>query len=101
MHERATFLAATHGMSAKAACAAIAARERFSRQFRQLWSIMNSGASYGLDRIDVPNSYAVLRRGEELPQIPLVTKEDIEEVLVPHTDRRFWQHQETPFGGGI
>ena len=33
MHERATFFAVKHGMSAKAACNAIAARERSSRQF--------------------------------------------------------------------
>ena len=101
MHERATFLAATHGMSVNAACAAIAARERSSRQLRQLRLILNKGATYGLDRIEVPNSFAVLRRGEELPRIPLVTREDIEEVLVPHTEHRFRQHQETPFGGGM
>ena len=100
MHERAKFLAEIQGMPLNAACAAIAARERSSRQFRQLRSIMNKGATYGLDRIEVPNSFAVLRRGEELPRIPLVTKQDIEEVLVPHTEQRFRQHQETPFGGG-
>jgi hypothetical protein len=100
MRERAAFLEATHGMSAKAACNAIAARERSSRQFRQLRSIMHTGATYGLDRIDVPNNYAVRRRGEDIPRIPLVTREAIEEVLVPHTEQRFRQHQETPFGEG-
>ncbi len=54
----------------------------------------------GLDRVDVPDSFAVLRDGEATPRIPLVTKEEIEEVLVPHTERRFRQHHETPFGTG-
>ena len=99
--ERATFLSATHGMAKHAACAAIEAREKTSRQFRLLRSIFNPGASYGLDRIDVPNSSAVLRREEEIPRIPLVVKEQIEEVLVPHTEQRFRQHRETPFGSGI
>ena len=56
--------------------------------------------SAGLERIDVPNNDAVLRPHEQIPRIPLVTKEEIEEVLVPHTERRFTQHQETPFGQG-
>ena len=54
----------------------------------------------GLERIDIPNSYAVLRCDEIAPRIPLVTKEEIEVVLVPHTERRFTQHQDTPFGHG-
>ncbi|WP_317203178.1 hypothetical protein [Janthinobacterium sp.] len=69
-------------------------------QFRQLRSILRTTTSSGLERIDVPNIYAVLRPGEPIPRIPLVTKEAIEEVLVPHTERRFTQHQETPFGHG-
>jgi hypothetical protein len=81
-----------------AACAAIEAREQSSRQFRQLRQIFQNGASSGLDRIDVPNSYAVLRQKEDTPRIQLVVKEQIEEVLVPHTVRRFRQHTETPFG---
>jgi hypothetical protein len=100
LHERATFQAATHSMSEHAACASIEACERSSRQFRQLRTVFNPGASYGLDRIDVPNSFAVLRQGEEIPRIPLVVKEQIEDVLVPHTEQRFRQHQETPFGSG-
>jgi hypothetical protein len=100
LRERAAFMAETHGMSKKAACAAIAARERSSQQFRHLRSIFNKGASYGLDRIDVPEKFAVLRPGEQVPRIPLVTKEAIEEVLVPHTKQRFRQHRETPFGSG-
>ena len=35
-----------------------------------------------------------------MPRIPLVVKEEIEEVLLPHTEQRFRQHQETPFGSG-
>jgi ribonuclease HI/exonuclease III len=101
LQERATFLEATHGLSAKAACNAIAARERSSRQFRQLRAVLNPGVMQGLDRIDVPNKDAVLRRGEDIPRIPLVVREEIEEALVPHTEQRFRQHQETPFGGGV
>ena len=89
LRERAAFMAETHGMSKKAACAAIAARERSSQQFRHLRSIFNKGASHGLDQIDVPEQFAVLRPGEQIPRIPLVTKEEIEEVLVPHTEQRF------------
>jgi hypothetical protein len=96
LRERAAFMAATHGMSAKA----IAARERSSQQFRHLRSIFTKGASYGLDRIDVPEKFVVLRPGEQVPRIPLVTKEEIEDVLVPHTEQRFQQHRETPFGSG-
>jgi hypothetical protein len=100
LRESASFFAATQQMLEKAAAAAIAARERSLQQFRHLRSIFHKGASYGLDRIDVPDSYAVLRQNEETPRIPLVVKEAIEEVLVPHTERRFRQHQETPFGAG-
>jgi hypothetical protein len=100
LKERGKFLAATQGMSEHAACAAIEARERSSQQFRQLRQIFQRGASSGMERIDVPNSYAVLRQGEEIPRISLVVKEKIEEVLVPHTIQRFRQHTETPFGNG-
>jgi hypothetical protein len=89
LRERATFLAATQGMSEAAACSAIETRERSSRQFWHLRSIFRQGVSSGLDRIDIPNSYAVLRPGEDIPRIPLVVKEDIEEVLIPHTVKMF------------
>ncbi len=101
LRERAAFQAATHSMTEHAACASIEACERSSRQFCQLRNVFNPGASYGLDRIDVPNSFAVLRQGEETPRIPLVVKEQIEDVLVPHTVKRFRQHCETPFGSGL
>ena len=101
LRERAMFMAATHSMTEHSACACIEACEKSSRQFRQLRAVFNPGASYGLDRIDVPNSFAVLRQGEDIPRIPLVVKEEIEEVLVPHTVQRFRQHRETPFGSGI
>ena len=101
LRERATFLAASHGMSEGAACAAIEAREKSSKQFRHLRQIFRKGASGVLDRLDVPNSFAVLRQGEEIPRIQLVVKEQIEEVLVPHTVQRFCQHKETPFGDGV
>ena len=100
LRERGKFLAATQGMSEHAACAAIEARERSSRQFWQLRQIFQRGASSGMERIDVPNSYAVLRQGEEIPRSSLVVKEEIEDVLVPHTVKRFCQHTETPFGEG-
>jgi hypothetical protein len=61
---------------------------------------MKSATSHGLDRIDVPNANAVLREGEEMPRIPLVTKEEMEDILLPHTEQRFRQYQETPFGKG-
>ena len=98
--ETAKFAASLHNMATESAIAAIRAREKSSRQFRQLRSILRTSTSAGLERIDVPNSNAVLRQGEQIPRIPLVTKEEIEEVLVPHTERRFTQHQETPFGHG-
>jgi hypothetical protein len=60
LRERAAFMAVTHGMPTEAACAAIAARERSSQQFRHHWAIFNKGASYGLDQIDVPEKFAVL-----------------------------------------
>ena len=94
-------LAATlHHTSEAAAVSAIAAREKSSRQFRQLRSILKVGQSSGFDRLDIPDVYAVLREGEEVPRIPLVVKEEIEAVLLPHTELRFRQHRETPFGHG-
>ena len=91
---------ALHNMSDAAATASIRSREKSSRQFRQLRSILKSSSASGLERIDVPNLQAVLRNGEATPRLQLVTKEEIEEVLVPHTELRFTQHQETPFGHG-
>ena len=85
-------------MTKSAGYAAIEAREQSSRQFRHLRQIFNNGASTGLDRVDVPNEFAVLRPGEETPRIPLVVKKQIAEVLIPHTVQRFCQHEETPFG---
>jgi len=35
-----------------------------------------------------------------VPRIPLVLGSDIEAVLIPHTQQRFRQHSETPFGSG-
>jgi hypothetical protein len=53
---------------------------------------MKPGRSNGLDRIGVPNDYAVLHDGEEAPRIPLVTKkEDMEDVLLPRDPLRYWQ----------
>ena len=75
-------------------------REKMARKFRTLRKIFKPGKSSGLDRIDVPNEFAVRREGEEVPRIPLVVREDIGEVLLPHTKQRFQQHQETPFGRG-
>ncbi|WP_288993383.1 hypothetical protein, partial [uncultured Marinobacter sp.] len=91
--ETAKFAATVHKMDPKAAGAAIAARELSSKQFRQLRSVMKPSRSTGLDRIDVPNEYAVLREGEDVPRIPLVTKEEMEDVLLPHTEKRFRQQQ--------
>jgi hypothetical protein len=96
--EMAKFSAVVHGMDAGAARKAIDIRERAKKQFRQLRSVLKPATSHGLDRIDVPNEYAVLREGEEVPRIPLVTIEEMEDVLLPHTEKRFRQHQETPFG---
>jgi hypothetical protein len=98
MTDQAQFIAALHGMLDVAARAAIAAREKSSNQFRTLRRIFRGGRSSVLERLDVPNQYAVLRHNEAVPRIPLVTKEAIEEALLPHTDKRFRQHSETPFG---
>jgi hypothetical protein len=53
--ETAKFSASLHNMDTKPAGAAIAARERASKQFSQLRSVMKPGRSDDLDRIDVPN----------------------------------------------
>ena len=100
LQQTATLLMDLYGLSKSAACNAIAHREKSSAQFRQLRSVFNTSSASGLDRIDVPDEYAVLRQGETVPRIPLVTKEEIEEVLVPHTFQRFCQHCETPFETG-
>ena len=81
-------LASVHGMSTSAASAAICAREKASRQFRQLQRVLNTTTACGLERIDVPNVYAVLRLDEQVPRISLVVKEEIEQVLVPHIRKR-------------
>ena len=100
MTEQGVLLAALQGMSEVAARAAIVSREKSASQFRTLRGIFKQGRSNGLERLDVPDEYAVLRRGEAQPRIQLVTKEEIEETLLQHTVRRFRQHHETPFGHG-
>ncbi len=89
-----------HGMTVSAACSAISSREVSSKQFRTLRRIFDGTKASGLEKIDIPNNFAVLRPGEPIPRIPLVVKEEIEDVLLPHTERRFQQHCETPFGNG-
>ena len=100
--ECAALAAELHGTTTATAQSAIAHRERRSRQYRQLRLILSGPSSGSLDRVDVPNEYAVLREGEATPRIPLVTQEAIEEVLVPHTAKRFKQPQSdsTPFATG-
>jgi hypothetical protein len=101
MNKQAELLAALHGMSDVAARAAIAAREKSSKQFRTLRSNFKQGRSNGFESLDVPDHYVVLvRRNEAPPRLQLVTKEAVEEVLLPHTVRRFRQNHETPFGHG-
>lgn len=100
MSATAKLASALHGSSEASARRSICARELSSRQFKSLRTLFNGTAASGLDKIDVPNSYAVLRKDEPIPRISLVVKEEIEEVLLPHTERRFRQHQETPFGQG-
>jgi ribonuclease HI len=100
MTEQAALFSALHNMPEVAARAAIVSREKSANEFRTLRQIFKHGQSNGLERLDVPNDHAVLRRGEAQPRIQLVTKERIEDVLLPHTVRRFRQHQETPFGHG-
>ena len=81
LDEMANLAGALHSMLETAARAAICSREKASRQFRQLRSILNPSVSSGLDRIDVPNAFAVLREGEEAPRIPLVVKSKLKRFL--------------------
>jgi hypothetical protein len=81
--ETAKFSASLHHMDTNAASAAIAAREGASKHFSQLRSVMKPGRSNGLDRIDVPNDYAVSYENEEVPRIPLVTNQELEDALLP------------------
>jgi hypothetical protein len=99
--QNAALFGSLHGFSSKNAAKAILAREKSSKQFRQLRSIMNPAQLYGLDQIDVPDQYAVHAEDESvIPRIPLVLGSDIEAVLLPHTLKCFRQHAETPFGAG-
>ena len=91
---------ALHKCESSAASRRIEASEKASRQYRTLRSIFRDGQSSGFDRLDIPDSYAVLRKDEPIPRISLVVQEEIEAVLLPHTVRRFQQHKETPFGMG-
>ena len=100
MCEQAELLAALQDMPDEAARASIVAREKSSKQFRTLRRIFKQGHTSGLERLDIPDENAVLRQGEAQPRIRLVTKESIEDALLPHTVRRFRQHKETPFGHG-
>jgi len=101
LDEVASFSAALKRTDAEKAAKEIAILESMKQRYRTLGRVFHSsGGSMGLDRIDVPNLQAVRQEGEEIPRIPLVVREDIEEVLVPHTKKRFQQHQETPFGQG-
>jgi hypothetical protein len=54
---------------------------------------MKPGRSNGLDRLDVPNEYAVRREGS-CASVSLVTREM--EDLLPHTEKRF-RHQRLPW----
>jgi len=38
---------------------------------------------------------------QTVPRIPLVLGSNIEVVLIPHTQQRFRQHSETPYGSGM
>jgi len=101
--EDANFKATVQGCDPDSAKTQILNQEITSKEFRD--AIFFKGkdklkSTGGLSRVDVLNHYAVLREGEEVPRIPLVVKEDIEEVLLPHTMKRFTQYQETPFGHG-
>jgi len=48
-------------------------RERMARKFRTLHKIFKPGKSSGLDRIDVPNEFAVRREGVGLQNLIQVT----------------------------
>ena len=100
--ETAEFDAARRGTSLPNALAAIKQRETAARNKTQMAPVYHEAKSSGVDRIDVPNEYAVPRPNEPTPRIPLVRKEEIEEVLVPHTMKRFRQPKadKTPFADG-
>jgi hypothetical protein len=99
--QNAALFVSLHGFSSKNAAKAILALEKSSKQLRQLRSILNPAQSYGLDQIDVPDQYAILAEDESvIPRILLVLGSNIEAVLLPHTQKRFRQHAETPFGAG-
>jgi hypothetical protein len=100
LQDMAKLAASLHNMTEKASRSAIAWRERTARQFQVLRPLLNGSQSNGMDRLDIPDKFAVLRKNEETPRLPLVIKEEIEDVLLQHTEQRFCQHQETPFGRG-
>jgi hypothetical protein len=100
LQDMAKLASSLHHTSEKAARSAIAWREKTARQFNEARPLLNGVQSGGMDQLEILDKYAVLQAGEETPRIPLVLKEEIEEVLLPHTEQRFCQHQETPFGRG-
>jgi hypothetical protein len=80
--ESAKFYAVSLNTTIPNAAASIAARERVSKQYRQLREVLKnlpgrrvSIESTSLSFPIVPNDYAVLLEGEAVPRIPLVTKE--------------------------
>ena len=101
-NEAADLQAARHGISHNNALAVIKQCEKAARNKSQMAPVFHAAKSSGVDRIDVPNEFAVLRPNESTPRIPLVVKEEIEEVLVPHTKKRFRQPaaDKTPFAVG-
>ena len=100
LKEMGKFAGVLHKWDPQAAIRRIQASEKASRQFGQLRVIFRDGQASGFDRLDIPDENAVLRQGEPVPRISLVVQEEIEEVLLPHTIKRFRQHAETPFGNG-
>ena len=100
LEEMGKFAGILHKWEPQTAIRRIQASEKASRQFGQLRVIFRDGQSSGFDRLDIPDENAVLRQGEPVPRISLVVQEEIEEVLLPHTIKRFRQHAETPFGNG-
>jgi len=100
--EAADFEAQRRGTTVTNALSLIKQREKAVRNKRQLDPVFKDAQSSGVDRIEVLNDTAVLRPNESAPRIPLVVKEEIEEVLVPHTMKRFRQPAAdgTPFAIG-
>ena len=98
--EEANFMATVRSCEPESALKQILNAEQAAREYKEMDILKGPRSSGGLDRIDVPDSYAVLQPGESVPRIQLVEKEKIEEVLIPHTMQRFTQYQETPFGHG-